>query len=48
MFLGGDYSVENMALADVGVDWQVTMQLLNQTRHLVPGAGIGAVSINNG
>lgn len=48
LFLGGEYDVANMELADIDVDWHVTAQLLRQTRELEPGAAIGAVSFETG
>lgn len=47
LFLGGDYSAQNMRVADINVDWEITAQLLAQTRNLKDGATISSVVQSN-
>lgn len=43
LFLGGNYSVQNMKVMDLDVDWEITLQLLSQTRGVKAGTAISAV-----
>jgi hypothetical protein len=45
LFLGGELVCENLALIDCDVDWDLTDQLLQKTRHLPVGAQINGVSM---
>lgn len=45
LFLGGTYCIENMEIIDREVDWEITTQLLNQTRALEPGTVVNSVSL---
>lgn len=37
LFLGGDYTIENMRVVDTSVDWAITAQMLEVARNLDPG-----------
>ncbi len=45
VFLGGDVAVENLALADINVYWEVTGQLLEQVRDLPEGTPVKGVNL---
>lgn len=45
LFLGGEDSVENLAVWSLDVYWHVTAQVLNQVRDLPPGARVRSASI---
>lgn len=45
LFLGGTYCVENMEIIDSKIDWEITAQLLNETRTLQSGTVISSVSL---
>lgn len=47
LFLGGDYSVQNMKVLDVDVDWEITLQMLSRTRGLKAGTAISSVVQKN-
>jgi len=45
IFLGGDVAIENLAIADLDVYWEVTGQLLAQIRNLPDGTPITGVKL---
>jgi hypothetical protein len=45
LFLGGEYSVDNLEVNDTDVEWSVTAQLLRQVQGVENGAVIGSVRI---
>ena len=45
LFLGGNYSVDNMELIDPKIDWDIVTQLLLQTRGMEVGQSVSGVEI---
>ena len=45
LFLGGKDQLANLEICDIGVYWEITAQLLDQTRGLPPGTPIRGVKL---
>lgn len=46
IFLGGEFSPENIEVSDLSVFWYTTGQVIDLTRNLPPGTSIGGFSIS--
>ena len=45
LFLGGQDTVENLELTDLGIYWEISSQLIAQIRDLPPGTPVKGVSL---
>ncbi|UCH73465.1 MAG: DUF1851 domain-containing protein [Rhodospirillales bacterium] len=46
LFLGGQDTVENLELTDLAVYWEISSQLIAETRNLPPGTPVKGVSVD--